>query len=410
MADGIDEPAWAPRRHAASAIRACGMALLVTVLCAPPASAVDDETIPSRQQVRSAQADVASTAAAVGRIRSELADAQQELSEVMISAAQAAEEYNGARYRLQRARHAARQAEHRADSAAREVRRQWRQLESFVVTSATDTTAIGRLDAVLSAGGPEQLLRQLGSWSSTSTALQIDVDSWTATKTVADVMRDAADVWVRRRGAAAKEAATAHAAAERALRRAEIRQDALEDRTDRLVARLADAQSISVSLARQRQRGLAERAAEQAAAEQLGTKTGLSASGAQAGATDVAPTRAAATAIAFARQQLGEPYEWAAAGPGSWDCSGLTMGAWAAAGVALPHYSVAQYQATTPVGLGSLRPGDLLFWGSNKSSDSIYHVAMYLGDGMMIHAPRTGRNVEIQSMYYWIPPTHFSRV
>jgi cell wall-associated NlpC family hydrolase len=410
MADGIDEPAWAPRRHAASAIRACGMALLVSALCAPPASAVDDETIPSRQQVRSAQADVASTAAAVGRIRSELADAQQELSEVMISAAQAAEEYNGARYRLQRARAAARQAEHRADNAARKVRRQWRQLESFVVTSATDTTAMDRLDAVLSAGGPEQLLRQLGSWSSTSTALQINVDSWTATKTVAGVMRDAADVWVRRRGAAAKAAATAHAAAERALRRAEIRQDALEDRTDRLVARLADAQSISVSLARQRQRGLAVRAAEQAAGSQLGTENGLSATAAQAGGTDVAPTGAAATAIAFARHQLGEPYEWAAAGPGSWDCSGLTMGAWAAAGVALPHYSVAQYQATTPVGLGSLRPGDLLFWGNNKSPDSIYHVAMYLGDGLMIHAPRTGRNVEIQSMYYWIPPTHFSRV
>lgn len=410
MADGIDTPTWVPRRHVASLVRAGGMALLATVLCAPPAFAVDDEPLPSREQVRAAQADVASTAAAVGRIRSDLADAQQELSEVMISAAKAAEEYNGARYRLQRARAAARQAERRADSANAAVRRQWRQLESFVVSSATDTTPMARLDAVLSAGGPEQLLRHLGSWSSTSTALQINLDSWTATKTVAEVMRDAADVWVRRRGAAAEEAAAAHAAAERALKRAEIRQKALEDRTDRLVARLAAVQSISVSLARQRQRGLAERAAEKAAAAQLGSGDGLSEGAVQSGGSDVAPGSAAATAIAFAKQQLGDPYEWAAAGPGSWDCSGLTMGAWAAAGELLPHYSVAQYESTTPVGLGSLQPGDLLFWSSNASPSSIYHVAMYLGDGQMIHAPRTGRDVEIQSMYYWIPPTLFSRV
>jgi len=109
-------------------------------------------------------------------------------------------------------------------------------------------------------------------------------------------------------------------------------------------------------------------------------------------------------------EQLGEPYVWGAAGPASWDCSGLTMGAWAAAGHYLPHYSVAQYDATTPVPAGSLQPGDLMFWSSDGSPSSIYHVAMYLGDGQMIHAPRTGRTVEIVSMYYWIAPDLFSRV
>ena len=80
------------------------------------------------------------------------------------------------------------------------------------------------------------------------------------------------------------------------------------------------------------------------------------------------------------------------------------MGAWAAGGKSLPHYSVAQYQQSTPISASDLQPGDLVFWGSSSSSSSIYHVALYVGDGMIIHAPRTGRDVEEVSMYYWITP------
>jgi cell wall-associated NlpC family hydrolase len=122
-----------------------------------------------------------------------------------------------------------------------------------------------------------------------------------------------------------------------------------------------------------------------------------------------APDGGVEAAVRFALAQVGEPYVWAAAGPDAWDCSGLTMGAWAAAGVALPHWSVAQHEATTPVSMSQLRRGDLLFW-SDGSADSIYHVALYLGDGMMVHAPRTGRDVEVVSMYYWTPPDLAGRI
>ncbi len=85
------------------------------------------------------------------------------------------------------------------------------------------------------------------------------------------------------------------------------------------------------------------------------------------------------------------------------------MGAWAAGGISLPHYSVAQYSAGTPISASQLRPGDLVFWSSTSSPSGIHHVALYLGDGMIVHAPRTGRPVAVESMYYWIPPTHFVR-
>ncbi len=85
------------------------------------------------------------------------------------------------------------------------------------------------------------------------------------------------------------------------------------------------------------------------------------------------------------------------------------MGAWRAGGISLPHYSVAQYAESTPISSRSLRPGDLVFWGSSSSPSSIYHVALYVGHGMIIQAPRTGENVEEVSMYYWITPNFYAR-
>ena len=126
-------------------------------------------------------------------------------------------------------------------------------------------------------------------------------------------------------------------------------------------------------------------------------------------ATPDPPSGGAAAAIAFARAQIGDPYVWAAAGPDAWDCSGLTMGAWAAGGITLPHYSVAQYTQSTRITASQLAPGDLVFWGSSSNPSSIYHVALYVGDGQIIHAPRTGRTVSQESMYYWRASNFFAR-
>ncbi len=105
-------------------------------------------------------------------------------------------------------------------------------------------------------------------------------------------------------------------------------------------------------------------------------------------------TGSARTALQYAYQQLGKPYIYGGAGPNGYDCSGLTMRAWGAAGVSLPHNAAAQYSLTASkrVSYENLQPGDLIFFSG------LGHVGMYVGDGKMIHAPRTGRNVEIVSI------------
>ena len=102
----------------------------------------------------------------------------------------------------------------------------------------------------------------------------------------------------------------------------------------------------------------------------------------------------AAVAVRFAYAQLGKPYVYGGAGPSSYDCSGLTMRAWGAAGVALPHNAAAQQSMTHYVDRASLQPGDLVFFGSPA-----YHVGIYIGGGRMIAAPHTGTVVQIQAVY-----------
>lgn len=106
------------------------------------------------------------------------------------------------------------------------------------------------------------------------------------------------------------------------------------------------------------------------------------------------PAAGADAAIAEARRQIGKPYEWGGSGPDSFDCSGLTSWAWRAGGKKLSHSSRAQFSETSRVSFENIKPGDLLFYG-----DPIHHVALYIGDGQMIEAPQTGKNVRYASIY-----------
>jgi peptidoglycan DL-endopeptidase CwlO len=122
--------------------------------------------------------------------------------------------------------------------------------------------------------------------------------------------------------------------------------------------------------------------------------TGSSGSGGGSAPPNLPPASGgAAKAVAFAKAQIGEPYQYGAAGPGSWDCSGLTMMAWAQAGVSLPHSSREQYSVTRRVSRSQLQPGDLVFYYS-----PISHVSIYVGNGMRVTATHTGSTVKLQSL------------
>jgi len=105
--------------------------------------------------------------------------------------------------------------------------------------------------------------------------------------------------------------------------------------------------------------------------------------------------KVAAAAIAFAKAQLGKPYQWGAAGPDAYDCSGLVYAAYAVAGIRLGRTTYQWRQDGPVVPLSQIQPGDLLFSaGSDGTPANPGHVVMYLGSGQVIQAPQTGQDVQ----------------
>lgn len=186
---------------------------------------------------------------------------------------------------------------------------------------------------------------------------------------------------------------------------------------------VAKAQALLNSLQAQQRAALeAERAREQAAAVEAAKAASAAAakqatassssssssgssgstgstSGGGSGSTTVTTPPAsgrAAAAIAFAKSQLGKPYIFGATGPGGYDCSGLTQAAWKAAGVSIPRTATAQMQGLHAVSASAAQPGDLVFFYGDSSY--VNHVGMYLGGGLVIHAPRPGSTVSIAAV------------
>ncbi|MFF5311284.1 C40 family peptidase [Streptomyces massasporeus] len=145
-----------------------------------------------------------------------------------------------------------------------------------------------------------------------------------------------------------------------------------------------------------RQQAAQQKAQEEAAQQQdSGSSSSGSGSSSSTAPADSSYATKADKALAFARAQIGKPYVWGAVGPGSYDCSGLTQAAWKAAGVTLPRTTYDQVNAGTTVPLSQARPGDLVFF-----YDDVTHVGIYIGNGMMIHAPKPGTYVREESIYY----------
>ena len=440
-------------RTGVRAVLAAAVTVAVTVTLGPAATADHHDPVPTQEQVDRAAGAVADKTRDVAAIRTSLVLANQRLEHASMLAEVAAEKYNAAMWHLSEARAEVKKADARAAAAKQAVADQRDDIAALVTQSYRGGAQLDQLNALFSADGPSGVMDGYGAVHSVGDTMQAAFDRYRAANALAKVtVAKAADA----RAKAEKMAAGARAARDRATSAANEAQAAASSiaaEKSRLLDELATAQGISVRLAtaapvraggagpgaRRGRRPCPGRAGGARACRAEGAGQGQPAqaqalrrrtrsppptrpptrppaprrapspSPSPAPSPPPAPSGGANQAIAFAKAQIGEPYSWGAAGPGSWDCSGLTMKAWASAGRSLPHWSVGQYQATSHISSSQLRPGDLLFWGSSSSSSSIHHVAMYLGGGMMIHAPRTGQDVQIVSMYYWIPPNFFGR-
>ncbi len=231
-----------------------------------------------------------------------------------------------------------------------------------------------------------------------------------ADSVVAGVFRSQAASSLQARQAAMRRAAQLKAQIEVAVAAQNAAVKATKSLTSKLSGDLVNARAREQSLASARQAALAAEAAAaaRAAAEQAAAaaRAAQASAGSSGGAPVAWPSGGAGgseqgnIAADWALTQLGRPYQWGAAGPYTYDCSGLTMVAWAHAGVGLLHYTGYQWVEGAHVPLDQLARGDLLFYATNNADpNTIHHVGIYIGGGDMVDAPYTGVDVRIDSIY-----------
>lgn len=437
-----------PKAHPARRVLRTGATLsMVGVLAVSMAlTATADPVYPSKAQVARAKTAVTTTSGKIASLDAQYVAASARLAQVQDAAGAAAEAYNGARYELDRrsaetaaAKKRAAQAQQVADAAGLQVRR-------YAASVYQQGGNLGELEAYLSSTGPQDLMDRATALEAVSDARAQSLQRAGAASIVADTMRQQAAQAEAAQVKAAQAAEAARNAAQAQADQAQAAAAEIQQQQTSLTAQLATLRKTSVALERQRQDGLAAAAAARAAAAEAARQAQLAAERAKAARTaaakrearaaaaraaaEAARQRAAAQAaeaaaaqnnprprpqpenppppppstnggvsavIAYARAQVGKPYQWGGAGPDSFDCSGLTMRAWQRAGVNLSHYTGAQWDETARVAISDLRPGDLVFYGS--SGPTSHHVGLYIGDGQMIEAPYTGADVRYASIY-----------
>lgn len=225
-----------------------------------------------------------------------------------------------------------------------------------LATAAYQSDDLAALSTLLSADAPEDVVEHAADVTHLSESRRTKLDEFTGS---------------------AERLLELRAEAEEALEEAEERQEELEEKTEEVEEALAEQEDLLEAMMGEELTPDGETDSE--------TSYGGSASG------------NARTALDYAYAQIGTPYQWGGTGNPGYDCSGLTMRAWNAAGVPMPRTTWGQAEAGQRVGRDALRPGDLVFFHSGLS-----HVGMYAGNDQMVHAPTTGRTVEVVPMAgYW---------
>ncbi|MGW4922417.1 NlpC/P60 family protein [Streptomyces parvulus] len=340
--------------------------------------------------------------------RPSLEEVEKKVDDLYRQAGSATEKYNAAKEKTAKQR---KKADALLDDVARRTQRlndAREELGSFASAQYRTGTAVPETATFLLADSPQdyfdqnQLMGRLTGRQKTAVDDYVTQQSETMEKrreatesleTLTDSQNDlkTAKSTVQKKLATARELLSKLTAEEKA-RLAAIEKKKQEEAA-RKAAELAEQQARQQAEERERR----EEAARQESGK--GTSSGSSESGGDGSSGSSAPDPSYGTkadkALAFARAQIGKPYVWGATGPGSYDCSGLTQAAWKAAGVSLPRVTYDQVNAGTTVPVSQAQPGDLVFF-----YDDLSHVGLYIGNGMMIHAPKPGAYVREESIYY----------
>ena len=403
MADGL----WGYLcvRTTAWAIAGCGLLAAAGLAAGPPRVQLDGNPAPSAGQVQAAQNKVNQRAAALGRQKERLAAANAELTDLETQAEVLTENYDKTVVEEQQAAMAYSTAVKKLAGAQSAAESSQREVANLAAVEYETQGGFDPMAAMLGdAHGVQAYLNQVGLGQEFAIRSTDILASNNADSVVAGVFRSEASAALKARKADVRQAATLKTAIEAAVTRQLAAVKTTKSKTSQLSGLLQSAKITAQSLASQREAVLAAQAAAAAAAAEAAGQNTAPAAGSPGQAIPFPDSPASSQqgniAADWALSQIGRPYQWGGAGPYTYDCSGLTMGAWAQAGVFLLHYTGYQWEEGVHVPLDDLQRGDLLFYATDNSDPAtIHHVGIYIGGGDMVDAPYTGVDVRIDSIY-----------
>ncbi len=382
---------------------ACGVLVVLSIPVAVPRFALDgNPNPPSQAQINAAENKVRQQQAALGAQQGRLSSANAQLNSLEVQAEVLTQRYDQTLVDEQRAASAYKATEARLKYAQRAQDASQQQLARLAASEFESGGGFGPMTSMLGdAGGPQGYLNGVGlgqvlAQNGTDTVAQAQ-----ANDVVAGAFRKQAHDLLMAEQADLQAASHLKLAIQAAVIRQQAFVRASQAKRNSLASQLATAQAHANALRAARQAALAAAAAAAAAraAAAAGSAQGSTTVPSWAWSSGASSTQGDIAAN-WALTQLGKPYQWGAAGPDTYDCSGLTMVAWAQAGVALLHYTGYQWEEGPHVPLDELQRGDLLFYATDNSDPAtIHHVGIYIGNGMMVDAPYTGAFVRIDSIY-----------
>lgn len=427
-----------PRRRPVRALIVVVAGTLLVGLTAAPAHA--DPAYPSWDDVQAARASQAATSAQITRIQRFLDDLESEAIALSVDSLEKGEQYNVAREALDAAARKSTSLETEADAAKQSAAESSARAGHLVAQLARTGGGNLTVQLLVDGAGADDLLSQLGTMTKLTEQAAEVIERATVDEKAARALGAQARLAQKQRETLAAEAEAVLAEAQEAAREAEARIALQAASTERLNAQLVALTGDADAAEQAYRDGLAWEAAQAARppATTPGTNPPVTTPGTTPGTTPPVVTppvtppvvtppvtppvvtppvvtppvvtpppaggTAAAAAIAFARAQLGKPYEFSGAGPDSWDCSGLTKASYSSVGVYIGTHSVTnQYSTMSNAGrlvpVGQRAAGDLLFYSTGgRTVGEKYHVTMYIGGGLMIEAPRAGVPVRIASV------------
>ncbi|HLS04319.1 MAG TPA: C40 family peptidase [Actinomycetales bacterium] len=437
------------RRRLISGLSAIvGLTMIVPTAWADEISDIDDELA----RVRST---LAATASTVAEVEVAIVDQRNRLDEITVDAMVAREDHVDAVIELDKREGEAQVAQAQAAEAADKAEEARKNLARVALQAGRSGTSLTQLEAFVTADGFENVVARSEAYDLVGSRISDAEQDLRAARLIADTLAERADRAVVAAADAAQDAQFALETYEAAEELAETALIESEKVYEDLLIRMANLRGTTVDLERERQEKREQERIRRAEEEIMNwpgpdETTGGSASQPQtppAETTPVdnpspaptpSPTQSASPsptptstpsptptptptptpkpdpkptpppggsssgsaakgkgALSWARDQIGKPYLYGAAGPNSFDCSGLTMRAWQHGGsLSIMRTSRDQYRTSKKIAYNELRPGDLVFWGTNPNDwSSVYHVAMYAGNNKVVEAPSSGKHV-----------------